>query len=229
MKNRIFGLVVLMCCLPLRAMAADMAVKSPGSATAALNWTGIYAGVRGGGALVREHSDPTVASPEGFADGSGALIGGLVGANWQFSDRFLLGAEADWSWSSATAAARSKCDTDCTSRLNSIATVRARGGLLVLQNQLLLYAAGGAAFLDVKDSCGSTVCEARVTATGWTAGGGIEGRLIDRWSWQAEYLYIQAKYGHRALCPGGVCVPPVPDMSFTANVNVLRAGLIYHF
>lgn len=231
MLKRAVGIVLAIYCLSLSAMAADVPVKAQPAVNPiiAASWTGFYAGIRGGGASLRGHSDPTSGSPEGFADGSGAVLGGVVGANWQFAERWLIGAEGDWSWSAATADVRTKCDTHCTIKLNSVATVRGRGGVLIFENRLLLYVAGGAAFLDIKDSCGSPLCEARVTATGWTAGGGIEGRLIDRWTWQAEYLYIQAAYGHRALCPGGVCVPPIPDLSFTAKVNVLRAGVIYHF
>src|SRR4051794_32166345 len=63
---------------------------------AAYNWTGFYVGINGGwGWGTGSLSGPP---PTGDMDGSGGLVGGTVGYNWQ-NGQIVWGVEADIDWS----------------------------------------------------------------------------------------------------------------------------------
>jgi outer membrane immunogenic protein len=76
-------------------------------------------------------------------------------------------------------------------------TVRARLGYVT--GPSVLYVTGGAAFVHMKETFGGNsagilapATEFTTTRTGWTAGGGIETKISNRWSAKTEYLYIDA-------------------------------------
>ena len=140
-------------------------------------------------------------------------------------------------------------------------TVRGRLGWLPWNN-LLIYGTGGFAYGRVNHtgslsspglainviggpgfSCGSTLngttpCFAGSsgnTATGWTAGGGVEYALWQQWSLKLEYLYV--RLASNGLTETALSVP-FPGLntpaSFNANFshtnfNVVRVGLNYQF
>jgi outer membrane immunogenic protein len=64
------------------------------------------------------------------------------------------------------------------------------------------------------------------TRTGWTLGGGIEGTITGRWTWKAEYLYLDlgSESGTVADNFGGIA-------SWNAKFtdNIVRVGLNYKF
>jgi outer membrane immunogenic protein len=80
----------------------------------------------------------------------------------------------------------------------------ARGRIGYAWDRVMLYATGGLAYGGVKLAGTNTVSGTvagvpfmAVTAighsqvnAGWTVGAGIEGALGDRWTWKAEYLYL---------------------------------------
>jgi outer membrane immunogenic protein len=133
-----------------------------------------------------------VTSPTTSAIG---VIGGLeAGYNWQIS-QFVLGLEGDFSWSSAkqSAAATSVFGPSTyNSGLNSLATIRGRVGWAF--DRVLLYGTGGVAFANLSDQFVLPGFPFTATpgssATGWTAGVGIEYALTDHWSAKAEYLHV---------------------------------------
>jgi outer membrane immunogenic protein len=145
------------------AFAADIPLFNPPpamlSATPiAYNWSGFYIGLHAG---------------YGWADGdddngesSGALVGGQMGANWQW-DQFVLGAEVDASW----------VDLDSTDWL---ASARLRAGLA--WDRILLYGTGGVAS-DFDDGLG------------WVAGAGAEFLLTQNVTLGAEYLHYDVGDG----------------------------------
>ena len=145
----------------------------------------------------------------------GFLAGGGIGYNWQFSDQFVAGIEADLlgagvrgggglgnlvpntdfpGFSTVTGAKLNR-------NLEYLATARARLGYAVVP-QLLVYATGGLAFGGVDESAtfgqnfapsllaGETakggVFENRV---GWTVGAGAEYAITPSLSAKLEYLY----------------------------------------
>lgn len=102
------------------AFAADMAVKAPAPAPApAPTWTGFYAGIQFGGGwsdeavnfspndsaavfLLNGLVEPGATQPvaNGFRIPQSGLVGGFeAGYNWQAGSNWLLGLEADFSFS----------------------------------------------------------------------------------------------------------------------------------
>jgi outer membrane immunogenic protein len=124
----------------------------------------------------------------------------------------------------------------------------ARGRVGYALNRLLIYGTGGLAYGEVRvggtlmdsgttlilcgPSCtptpfsGSGSFNASSVNVGWTLGAGVEGALVDRWTWKAEYLYVDL--GSLNLSAAG----PTPS---TVNVhahfadNILRVGFNYKF
>jgi outer membrane immunogenic protein len=135
-------------------------------------------------------------------------------------------------------------------------TVRGRLGWLPWNN-LLIYGTGGFAYGRVNHtgslggsfsrlpapsfSCSNgvtTTCFAGSsgnTATGWTAGGGVEYALWQQWSLKLEYLYVSLasnglmETALSTLHPG-LTTPASFNANFShTNFNVVRVGLNYQF
>jgi outer membrane immunogenic protein len=91
---------------------------------------------------------------------------------------------------------------DYTAKITWFGTVRGRVGYA--WDRMMLYATGGLAYGGVNLAGTNTVSGTvaglpflAVTAighsqvnAGWTVGAGVEGALGDRWTWKAEYLYL---------------------------------------
>jgi outer membrane immunogenic protein len=114
----------------------------------AFNWSGFYLGGHGGWGW----------GSGAFADGF--VIGGQIGANWQFNN-FVVGAEGDGSW----------VDWNGT---DAVGTARLRGGIGF--DRFLVYGTGGVALQDFED-------------VGWVAGGGGEYAITDNVTVGVEYLH----------------------------------------
>ena len=160
------------------ALGADLPRQARPPAPPVLGWTGFYAGINAGGSIGVDSDTEAASSTTAFfgANGlwnsadkhasPGAVLGGQVGYNWQLPSRWLVGAEADWQWTS-----QRNVSADCAppatigffgpggggfgycfsnqSRITDFGTARARGGVLV--GDTLLYATGGLAWGRVKD------------------------------------------------------------------------------
>lgn len=207
------------------AFSADrlVAAKPPADTT---SWTGVYAGVSVGGAWARENGTLalvenngsttaaneilTTAGSPGFSPSS-AIAGGQLGFNYQFAPQFVAGVEADWSYlgvdtARQTASIARGPDPSVDLRedvsLRSMATLRARLGVLVTP-QLLLFATGGLALADIGYSQRIHFAQVpdtsfnRVNVSGWRSapvvGIGGEYALGPHWSLKAEYLYASIK------------------------------------
>lgn len=137
----------------------------------AFNWTGVYAGIHAGfGGDRFEYplfiaEDSIFGFPDGDATGqfdltsSGFFAGGQVGANWQLAPRWVVGVEADGSWSeikgelglNAELALASIAgsldlagDIEAGSQINWFSTIRGRIGFLPTE-RFMVYATGGGA------------------------------------------------------------------------------------
>lgn len=83
------------------ARAADVTYSEP-----TYSWSGIYIGgyVGAGATVGRAEADADFGEIGGFdvdfkgIGGEGILGGGLIGFNWQVSERFLLGVQGDAGW-----------------------------------------------------------------------------------------------------------------------------------
>jgi outer membrane immunogenic protein len=150
----------------------------------------------------------------------GIIGGGQIGYNWQFSPNWVVGLEADWQASGEKAShsftnpfsftpaspavlVTGTAVTDYEAKISWFGTLRGRIGYA--WDRVMLYATGGLAYGEVKVAGTNTVSGTAgifgpflaVTAighskvnAGWTVGAGIEGALVDHWTWKAEYLYM---------------------------------------
>jgi outer membrane immunogenic protein len=128
--------------------------------------------------------------------------------------------------------------TTFTSGLDTLGTVRARLGWLWTPT-LLAYATGGFAYGNTKIgssfSCPTCIPAAAVanssscTATGWTAGAGVEWQFAPQWSVKAEYLYVDL--GSRSDTIGYAYGLFNSSLTSTVNErdNIVRAGINYRF
>jgi outer membrane immunogenic protein len=171
------------------------------AAEPAHNWTGLYLGGQLSGSIAHGGStlgfDNTVSNESTFAARS---IGGGVqaGINWQ-AGALVLGAEADAQFADQSQHdcfdyCLAKQSIDLATRLPWFATVRGRIGYAA--GPLLIYGTAGAAIgrtrVDYMGLDGRPFARDSFSATrtGWTAGGGLEAALSERWSAKAEYLYL---------------------------------------
>jgi outer membrane immunogenic protein len=230
-----------------------------------LTWNGFYGGLNIGGAWnannprneTSAYWDPSfqfgstqvwnglglypnlVFLPNGNNSGNsgGVIGGGQIGYNFQFSQSFVVGAEADIQGTSisgngpgtnnfyaspflgTTTGFLSPVAAINTGRLALpyLGTVRGRVGYLVTPT-LLIYGTAGFAYGGVEAWGFSN------TRTGWTAGGGVEWMFMPRWSAKVEYLFAD-------LDSGGVQGGWGWNWGyhFHPQVNIVRAGVNYHF
>ncbi len=259
------------------AFAADLpSIKSPPVYVPPPLWTGFYVGVNAGGAWSVNNSVDTISTPlfpvglnplvpPGLAalatasvpvGSSGGFIGGgQIGYNWQFSNSFVAGVEADIqgiarSGGAGTAAASAfvlapliSSALSSTKTVDYLGTVRGRIGFLPTPT-LLAYGSGGLAYGGVDSS--TSLFQAgnngfvgfanggfSDTRVGWTAGAGLEWLFWPNWSAKIDYLY----YDIGAVTYSSLAVSPffatpaygAPQSTTRFNGHIVRAGLNYHF
>ncbi|MGH6820051.1 MAG: outer membrane protein, partial [Methylocella sp.] len=204
-------------------------------------WTGLYLGINAGYTWSNSNAVTTVGTPifanPAFPAGSGAIAnalaalgttnhslrqagfigGGQIGYNYQLTNSFVVGLEADiqgiaggtksatiGAFTLVTPFAENYVSTaTVTKRVEYLGTVRGRLGFLVTPT-LLAYGTGGLAYGGVRASASFAATESLGPATylpvfgassfsntrvGWTAGGGLEWLFAPNWSLKAEYLY----------------------------------------
>jgi outer membrane immunogenic protein len=124
-------------------------------------------------------------------------------------------------------------------KLTWFATLRPRVGFTVTPT-VLAYLTGGLAVGRIETDgtlSGYTSGGAVTTSTfssgttkaGWTIGGGVEGKLWDKWTGKIEYLYIDLGSVDTTGTLTTNHIPIRADFSSKITDNILRAGLNYHF
>lgn len=186
------------------------------------SWTGFYIGVQGGGEFARESGvwgDTAQKGLSPYANSpSGGLIGGHVGYNWQM-DHVVLGVEGDVNAALGVSATTSTVYNSLGLNGNPVGTalypiraeqasnedIRLRLGYAL--DRVLLYAAGGVAFGDVKTTYytqapSTPYLSATTQRVGWTIGGGLEYAITESILGRVEYRYTDL--GSESLSvPGG--------------------------
>jgi outer membrane immunogenic protein len=232
--------------LSVAANAADMYVAPPAGPGGYKDapwvpvWAGFYAGVNGGGAW-SEFNDQlanfnNINKFNGLSP-SGGFGGGQIGYNWQgvWHPRLVLGVEADIQGASiedkATWNPFGAVTATSESRLDWFGTVRGRVGYAF--DSALLYATGGFAFGGIKNSqddnrpISFTIDR---TATGFTAGGGVEYMVTPKWSVKAEYQFIDlGKNDPFSPSPGQGLFTHFKTTLEDDAFHTVRAGVNYHF
>jgi outer membrane immunogenic protein len=232
MKRIAFAVALAMAASP--ALAADLPLPGPAPAAPATyapavnsvyNWTGFYLGLNGGYAFGTSN---WFDSGFGFGTGDfstkGFLIGGTVGANFQFG-AIVYGVEADADWSNLDGTVAASCTfiASCETKSGWLATVRGRMGYA--WDRLLVYTTAGAALGNVQAGFqgGSLV---GATQVGWTAGVGVEGAFAPNWTARVEYLFVDfASTSCTTACD------PTFGTTTTVSLNesIVRAGIDYKF
>lgn len=236
------------------ARAADIGHiirKNERAAAPAFTWQGLYIGGNVGlgaqdtsgartasGVIAGLFPADQQSRPHGWVGGA------QIGHNWQ-TGAFVYGLEADFDWSgirrsNAATASLGGFTTSTTSArdLKWLSTVRARAGFTPFSH-VLIYGTGGVAIgkvqSDVSQSinvggctfgCGSASNGA--TRTGWTAGGGIEAALNQRWSAKIEAIYYDLGSVTVGYTTPGV-VPSTASFSSDYRGALVRAGINFRF
>lgn len=194
--------------------AAPVAYVAP-----AYNWTGLYAGINGGGGWGWGSLSGPPAT--GDFDVSGGLVGGTLGYNWQMN-QVVFGVETDLDWSNIKGS--TGCGTGITCRVSNdwLGTARGRIGFAV--DRFMPYVTGGLAFGDVNASA-TGFRGASDTRTGWTLGGGVEFALAGNWTAKGEYLYVDLGDFNCGRACGATAGPDRVEF----RSHIVRAGLNYRF
>ena len=173
----------------LQAHATDLPLKpiraAPLASSPACQWCGITFGVDigyGGADFIANFDDSKDFQSFSSKHSANSLLGGAhIGYNYQFG-MFVLGAETDIMKTGIA----STID-GVKSELPWLGTTRLRAGF-ALNEYLLIYATGGAAYGHVK--VGNADFVATTPTVGWVAGGGAEYKLGPNLGLGAEYLHV---------------------------------------
>ncbi len=246
------------------ADAADLgrpALKAPPPVAAPVySWTGCYAGAHvgwGWGHASATSNFSSFSAGGGFSESasggietSGALFGGQLGCNYQFSgwspwagSNWVFGIQGDFAGTDFNGKAQDPFDvTDPgdTLALKSdwLGSITGRLGLTAFNNQALFYVKGGWAWIhnkwDLSDASGYfATSEFDHTNDGWTIGGGAEWTLWSpNWTAFVEYNYYDFHNGGSVSTPnlcgsGSNCFYTFSGGKQT--INTVKVGVNYKF
>jgi outer membrane immunogenic protein len=200
------------------------------------SWTGFYIGGHVGGVWGNiEYSDAAAGAthipPGGIStDPDGFIGGGQIGFNYQ-TGRWVFGIEGDFSWSNADGSVTffpvaTPTTVTTSTEVNWLATVTGRIGYA--WDRWLIYAKGGAAWMDADlTSRGTVIPGGSVsvgdTHSGWTVGAGVEWALAAGWSTKLEYNFMD--FGTDTL----VSLPIVNPTNADQQVHAVKFGINYKF
>ncbi len=204
--------------------AADLSRPPPPMVTKApyyvpvYNWTGLYAGINGGGGFGNSNWS---ALPSSF-NTSGGMVGGQIGYNWQFG-QFVYGLEADIDWTDIRGTSGFVgCGFGmCRTKNDFLSTERGRLGYAI--DRWMPYVTGGLAVGDIRTSSPFFTGIDQDKA-GWTIGAGLEFAIVANWTAKVEYLYVDLG---NANCSFACGFPAGNTVSLTSNI--VRGGINYRF
>ena len=193
------------------------------------SWTGFYVGATAGyGWGESRFDDGATSNP---FDLDGFVAGGTLGYNYQFHGTWVVGLEADISYSDISGSfgpgnlgqpngAGWGCGSGpCVTDVNWFGTVRGRVGPTL--GPVFFYATGGFAYGEFESAIqNTTTWRTGNTNVGWTAGGGIEYAFAPNWSAKVEYLHVDLGWSDRT---------PAQNFKSDAEFDIVRAGLNYQF
>jgi outer membrane immunogenic protein len=240
--------------------AADLAVKAPAYVAPApvYSWTGCYVGAHVGWGWGQNNNsqvstgsfgEANPVSAAGSINTSGALFGGQVGCNYQFAPTWVVGLQGDFAGTDINGRASdpiggvftSKFDEEGNARsigskTDWLASITARLGYTIYNNQALLYVKGGAAWVnnqyDLANAfSGFTNNEVSETRTGWTVGVGAEWMISQHWSAFVEGNYYN--FGNGNLLSSQTSFPfDEPPSTFSSGkqqIETVKIGVNYKF
>jgi high affinity Mn2+ porin len=228
LKSVIAGLM-LGTALGESARAADVLVALPVKAPRikpVFDWSGLYVGghVGYGGGSFGPGTNPLPQQGIFFPHSITGLIGGYqAGYNLQLPNKWVLGVEADISFTSPLDRPK-LAPAPFNTTFDYFGTARGRIGYAF--GTWLPYVTGGAAWgrtrVDLNDADGEVVGNKSRVHLGWVAGAGLEVAMGGNWSGKVEYNYIDL--GARTYGLGDV---PLPDVRVDPQVHAVKLGLNY--
>jgi len=216
--------------VPAAALAADAA-----------EWKGFYLGGHLGEGHADTHwqSTATLASGDNVDHSTSAPVSGFhLGFRGPVARNWLLGVEAAYSWTRFRTFAQSDelarlgaagrfRETD----IRSTYTVTGQAGYA--RDRWMAYGKAGVAasyvyLATLNANAGGASSSTNGTAWGWTAGGGFEWLLQDRWSVGVEYDHYRVTLKDRTVAQsvGGT---PATYRGFTGTIDAVVARLNYRF
>ena len=234
--------------LPTAIAASMIALFSVGTAQATEhNWSGFYGGATFGAMQFKTETDDYWCWYACDAPGNTeqAMSGGLTGGyNWQLSNNFVVGIEADIS-TGAKSSERIIENTagdrfsDWKSEWSNLGTIRGRAGLTV--DRTMVFVTGGFAVTEAKyyakgEGWRDVTASWDGTLTGLAMGVGVEHALTKNMSFKAEYLRVSMpkKDACWASSDTGVCwddgTPQnVNHVHWTSSADIFRVGMNWKF
>jgi outer membrane immunogenic protein len=217
MRNILLATVAL-AAMTGSALAADLPSRKAAPAyiapVSAFSWTGFYVGIEGGADFLNTGFTPTGVTRIGNSRTAG-LLGGVVGYNYEFPNRFVLGLEGD---AGGVLGAKRNFGANVYYNDNSyFGDVRARLGY-AFADRALLYVAGGVAFGDTKTGIVGGPSYSN-DAVGWTIGAGVDYAFTNNWIGRVEYRYTDLGRNTSTLIGGRT----------TQDSNAVLVGLLYKF
>jgi len=218
-----------------RPAPAPLYTKAP-PLPPAWTWTGCYGGGNvGGGWTNMSFFDPTFLVNDGSANGAGVVGGGQVGCDYQVSS-FVFGIQGMFDGTGIKGSGQQPTGVIAnSSTIPWLATLTGRIGFTVLPSTMI-YAKGGGAW--VRDEITGTTVATGVplsassyTASGWTAGGGLEHMFMPHWSVFVEYDYLGfgTKTSTFTVQPGNPGAGTTFPINTTQNVQMGLVGLNFRF
>lgn len=227
----------VLCCTS--ALAADLSVKA--SPRAMFDWSGFYVGGSAGYGLASSDFSlnfPPVLAINGDTDPKGAIYGGHFGAQKQFSNNWVLGAQV-------TLLGASMKDTSPVTfngvavglnkqvKISAIGLAEAKLGYAMESGStpILPYVTAGAACArsDTSFSIGGvgSITSNKTDACGWTIGAGVDWALpAPGWIFGVKYNYADLRsVDHSFPLIGGIGLS-LPDKQ---TLNLLQAQISYKF
>jgi len=211
------------------AAAADLPANFPVKApirSAIYDWTGFYVGGHFGygDASFGPGTNPVPLQGVFLRHSPIGLIGGFqAGYNRQFSNRVVLGVEADASFPSPIDVPR-LAPAPFNTSIDYVGTLRGRIGYAF--GPWMPYLTGGFAWghthVLVNDDAGGLLATVKGYQTGWTAGAGVEFAVSGNWSAKVEYDYIDLS--RRTYDLGGFGLPGV---NVDPRIHLAKLGLNY--
>lgn len=250
MKNTLAMIVALTALVGTSAAtAADLPAKKPYTkapppAVAVIyDWSGFYLGGNAGFGASRNcwnfvsRAGVPLNAAEGCHNADGAVAGGQIGYRWQMPSAWVFGLEAQGDWAdlrgsrvASPAFIAVPGDLKTNSRLRALGLFTGQIGYA--WNNVLLYAKGGAAFVDDRYFHTSTATNALInstTATRWggAVGAGVEFGFAPNWSIGVEYdhLFMGRNTMNFVAAPGGVA----SRNSISQDVDMVTARINYRF
>jgi len=227
-------------CAVSSAYAADFSLKDTPFAVVPWNWGGFYAGWTAGYGAVDSTNFVSYNdnNPHGTAtnNADGVMLGGTIGYNWMYTPNWVLGVEADMSWSQLEGTQHQYIydGHDWSGGLDGFGTIRGRLGYAMGPN--LVYATAGIAFLHSNEVVvGNNANETNFAYgwyTGYVVGLGVEHAFTERLSGKIEYLYASGfgdTTGHTGTVNGYSNDPAQYYRHTLSNLDIIRVGVNYKF